>query len=242
MAEYADKLYQCGEYQEYTAARCLKESHFRNRLREFGHYFTKGRLLDIGCSCGFFLNIAVEHGFDAYGVELSRTAISAADPRVRNRILWGRVSDLHSQECEGFDLVTAFDIIEHTENPIEFLREVRSLLKPGGGLVISTPDTGHILRYLLGKRWPMLQPMQHTVLFSKKSLRNLLYEAGFIQIVITNAHKTFSIDYLFDQIRGYNPNIYKVYGLLKSYVPRKVRSFLFTINIGEMLAVGVRSE
>lgn len=163
MEEYADNQYQYDNYGRYIAAQYMKYCHFRNRLNQFQQSFPSGKLLDVGCSCGYFLEVALESGYDAYGIELSKTAIEAADPAIRVRIKRESVNIMGSHEPGTFDLVTAFDIIEHMDNPVNFLRELRTLLKSCGGLVISTPDTGHFLRYALGKRWPMLQPMQHTL-------------------------------------------------------------------------------
>ncbi len=237
MAEYAERQYQSDNYRRYIDARQIKHSHFRKRLKQFQQYFPSGRLLDVGCSCGYFLDVALEYGYDAYGVELSETAIAAADPAIRPRITRESVNVLGSQRPGSFDLVTAFDIIEHTDNPADFLRQVKALLRPRGGLVLSTPDTGHFLRYMLGKRWPMLQPMQHTVLFSRKSLRIALDHAGFKDIHITTAYKTISMDYLIQQIREYNPLLFRVYAIADSLIPIRVGKSVLTINIGEMLAI-----
>lgn len=237
MVDYANNQYQYGEYRDYVEAKSLKYAHFRSRLKQFQDRFPKGRLLDVGCSCGYFLDIALENGFDAFGVEFSGEAIAAAQPTIRERITQGSVNTLESHQLGSFDLVTAFDIIEHTEDPIDFLRQARGMLRQGGGIVLSTPDTGHALRYILGSRWPMLQPMQHTILFSDKSLRITLMKAGFQDIQVTPAYKTVTIDYLFQQIQSNNPFIFRVYGVLKKLIPEQVRVAPRKINIGEILAI-----
>jgi len=238
MRDHADDLYETGVYSDYVEAKGLKLEHFRRRLAQFGDRHPHGRLLDIGCSCGYFLEVALENGYDAAGIEFSRAAIDAADPQVRRRITRGNVNDLSSLGAEQYDIVTAFDIIEHTEDPVDFLRQARRLLKKGGCVVISTPDNGHFLRYLLGCRWPMLQPLQHTVLFSRKSLALCLELAGFSGSTFETAYKVVSLDYLFDQVREYFPTTHKAYRFLS----RGVRGGLLrkprTLNIGEMLAVG----
>src|SRR5258708_32368157 len=97
-----------------------------------------------------------------------------AQPGVRGRIVNGDVNVLLSQSERRYDVVTAFDILEHTYAPVRFMQEIKQILAPGGLLVLTTPDTGHFLRFLMGKRWPMLQPMQHTVLFSRKRITEVL--------------------------------------------------------------------
>ena len=102
----------------------------------------------------------------------------APQPGTRQRIRRGNVNEAESDHPSEYDVVTAFDIIEHLEDPVAFLEEIAGMLSPGGGVVISTPDTGHVLRYLMGRRWPMLQPMQHTTLMSRLGLRVALDRLG----------------------------------------------------------------
>jgi len=140
-----------------------------------------------------------------------------------------------------FDVVSAFDLIEHVPDPRGLLRQCASLLKPGGILLISTPDTEHFLRYLMRSRWPMLQPMQHLFLFSRQALASVLRAEGFEDISVDTAHKTLSVDYLINQIKPLNPLLSGVLGALARAVPastlRKYRRF----NIGEILAVARRA-
>ena len=101
-------------------------------------------------------------------MEFSPNAIAAARPDIRSRIFEGSLENLPDDGL--FDVVSAFDLIEHVPDPRAFLRGCASQLKPGGVMLISTPDTGHFLRHLMRSRWPMLQPMQHLHLFSRQAL------------------------------------------------------------------------
>ena len=105
---------------------------------------------------------------------------------------------------------------------------------------MSTPDTGHFLRYLMGARWPMLQPMQHTTLMSRLGLRIAAERAGFQEVVVTAARKTLTLEYLFEQVRDHNPALHAAYGVTRRIVPGAVRSHPLRINIGELLAVAVK--
>ena len=241
MVNYADNQYREGVYRDYVAARDLKHEHFRHRLLEFGGRFPPpGRLLDLGCSCGYFLDVALEGGYDAYGVEFSEEAIAAAQPATRQRIRRANVNDADGHHPREYDVVTAFDIIEHVEDPVTFLGEIEGMLAPGGGVAVSTPDTGHILRYLMGARWPMLQPMQHTTLMSRLGLRIAAERAGFQEVVVTTARKTLTLEYLFEQVRDHNPALHAAYAVTRRMLPGAVRSHPLRINIGELLAVGVK--
>ena len=171
----------------------------------------------MGCAAGFFIEAALDAGFDPIGIELSPTAIELARPEVRARITCGDVNVLLATDPRQFDVVTAFDIIEHTQDPAAFLDDIGRVLASGGLLVVSTPDTGHWLRRVMGDRWPMLQPFQHTFLFSQKAMRALLLEHGYEPLVIESARKVLTVDYLFGQLRQTNPMLSR--GLIAQSAP-----------------------
>ena len=236
MAGYADREYSEGVYKEYVAARDLKYLTFRARAARIERRTRGRRLADIGCSCGYFIDVALEHGFDATGVEFSPVAIAAASNEARPRIIQGDVNTLHAMQQASFDVVTAFDIVEHVLDPVQFLTQLKGLLKREGLLAITTPDTGHVLRPLMGTRWPMLQPFQHTCLFSAKSLRMALETAGYADIEIMPARKVLTADYLAGQIKTHNPLLAHLYDTLSRALPRKWRDLPLSVNIGEIMA------
>lgn len=240
MERYADQEYAEGLYKSYVQARSIKHLTFRKRLEKIAQRAKGNRVLDVGCSCGYFLDIALELGYDAYGVEFSAVAISAATTETRARITQDDVNKIASLQAETFDIVTAFDVIEHTIDPIQFLADLRKLLKPGGLLVITTPDTHHFLRPLLGKRWPMLQPLQHTVLFSRQSLALALEKTGYEQVELMAAKKVLTPDYLADQVKVYLPFLTRLYQITARVLPRKLRELPLAVNISEVMAFARR--
>lgn len=236
MAAFVDAEYEAGLYREYVNARPLKLATMRRRLPVIREYARGPRLLDVGCGAGFFIETALEAGFDAMGIELSPKAIELAQPEVRGRITCGDVNVLLASDPRQFDVVTAFDIIEHTLDPAAFLDDIGRVLAPGGLLVVSTPDTGHWLRPVMRDRWPMLQPHQHTFLFSQPAMRALLSEHGYEPIVMQSARKVVTIDYLFGQLRQTNPVLSRALDRAKRVLPADVRYREIAVNIGEMFA------
>jgi predicted SAM-dependent methyltransferase len=148
----------------------------------------------------------------------------------------GDANVLAADGVEKYDVVTAFDLVEHTYDPAAFVRTLHALLREGGLLVISTPDTGHFLRHVMGASWPMLQPLQHTVLFSRRSLAGMLRKAGFSDISMTSAYKVLTADYLADQVGALSPAIERTYELVARAVPSGLRRLPVSINIGETMA------
>jgi SAM-dependent methyltransferase len=236
MAAFVDAEYQAGLYRDYVDARTLKLATMRRRLPVILKYARGPRLLDVGCAAGFFIEAALDAGFDAVGIELSPMAIELARPTVRGRITCGDVNVLLASEARQFDVVTAFDIIEHTLDPAAFLDDIGRVLAPGGLLVVSTPDTGHWLRRIMRDRWPMLQPFQHTFLFSQQAMRTLLVEHGYQPIVIESTRKVITVDYLFGQLRQTNPILSRGLDRAKRALPAALRYREIAVNIGEMFA------
>ena len=111
MAAYAEREYSTGVYKDYIAAAPLKTATFRRRIKRLKKLGTKGRLLDVGCGCGFFIQVALEEGFDAYGIDFSHAARAAAAEEIQPRITIGDVNSLRRRGEEPFDVVVAFDII-----------------------------------------------------------------------------------------------------------------------------------
>jgi SAM-dependent methyltransferase len=238
MAAWADNEYTSGAYQDYVAAKAMKTRHFEDRLADLGDRIRPGRLLDVGCSCGYFLEVAAARGFDVQGVEFSRNAIAAASETIRPRIVRGALEDL--PEVGSFDVISAFDIIEHVQDPRGFLRRCARLLKRGGTLVLTTPDSGHVLRRLMGSRWPMLQPMQHLHLFSRRGLVEVIRSEQFEDVRAGTAYKTLSVEYLLDQIRTLNPFLSRMLGAATRVAPASVLRRYRRVNIGEILATARR--
>jgi 2-polyprenyl-3-methyl-5-hydroxy-6-metoxy-1,4-benzoquinol methylase len=236
MRAYVNSEYTSGVYNDYVSAAKLKSMTFRSRVKVIQQRGAAGRLLDVGASCGFFVEEALKAGFDAYGVELSAEAISKAPDVIRARLTLGDVNTLASSVNEAFDIITAFDLIEHVFDPIAFLHQLRRVAKPGSWIVISTPDAGHVLRHLLRSRWPMFQPMQHTVLLSRRGLRLALSAAGYDDISVGPAHKTLTADYLAGQVQMYVPAMVNAYRIASRVIPESLRTRPLNVNIGELMA------
>jgi SAM-dependent methyltransferase len=234
MATFVDAEYAAGVYRDYVDARKLKLATIRRRMPLIRANAKGPRLLDVGCGTGFFIEEALDAGFDPAGIELSSVAIGRAEPSVRTRITHGDVNTLLSTDARQFDVVTAFDIIEHTFDPAAFLDDVGRLLAPSGLLALSTPDTGHWLRRLMRSRWPMLQPHQHTFLFSQPAMRALLRDHGYEPVLVETARKVLTVDYLFGQLRQTNPTLVRYLDRAKRLLPAALRHREIAINIGEM--------
>lgn len=238
MQDFANSLYKDGAYADYVKAKPMKVHTFRQRLESVKpHLAGRGRIrhLDVGCSAGFMIEVGLEAGFDSFGVEFSSQAVSYALPEVQKRITLADVNQLEAGE--GYDLITCFDIIEHLRVPADFLKTLKRLLKPGGLLVLTTPDVSHPLAKVMGSRWPMLQPFQHTILFSKSSLNRVLSQVGLQTVSEGPAFKVLSFHYLAGQLQDLNPVISKVMKATESLIPGKLAKEPIRLNISEFMTI-----
>jgi SAM-dependent methyltransferase len=172
---YSPAYFAGDEYADYLADRGSMEKHFRTRLREILRYRTSGRLIEIGCAYGFFLNLARRH-FDVIGYDISPAAVRHA---VSEFAVDARCEDLvHTHlEPESADLVVMWDVIEHLPRPDLTVFEAGKALRPGGYLFATTGDIGSLLARLRKAKWRLIHPPSHLHYFNQISIGRLLSRA-----------------------------------------------------------------
>jgi 2-polyprenyl-3-methyl-5-hydroxy-6-metoxy-1,4-benzoquinol methylase len=146
------------------------------------------RLLDVGCGDGDHLEGMRSRGWAVSGVEPDRTAAEAAMRRGL-RIHVGELSSL--PDTEHFDVVTLRHVVEHVLDPVQLLRECHRVLRPGGTLIVLTPNTASIGHTIFRKGWLPLDAPRHIYLFSDKTLSSTLDRSG-----------DWAVDSLFSTLRG----------------------------------------
>lgn len=156
------------EYLQHRDSRLLSAGEVvRSILKRGG----TGRLLDVGCATGDFLDAARQSGFDTEGLELSSWTSTLA--RERGFVVHQeRLESLATRNEGRFDVITLMGVIEHFFDPLAEMRRIRRLLGPGGMVVVWTGDVDSITSRLLGRRWWYWQG-QHIQYFSRRSLELL---------------------------------------------------------------------
>lgn len=132
-------------------------------------------VLDVGAGNGLFTKIAgEEYGFDARGLEISQDSAAFARKVLGVDLLVGDIAEHEGQ----YDVVTAFSVIEHVEDPRAMLDLLLARLKPGGLLVLATPNPGCIQRRVKGvRRWGMICPPHHLNILTTDGLDEMLGRA-----------------------------------------------------------------
>ena len=106
----------------------------------------KGRLLDVGCAKGVFLDVARREGWQPIGLEISSFASQYARDNFGLEVFTGTLEEAPWLDA-SFDVITMLDVIEHSTDPSHVLLQARRLLRAGGILVIEMPNARSILHY-----------------------------------------------------------------------------------------------
>ena len=136
---------------------------------------TGGDLLEVGCGYGYLLDLARPFFSNRTGTDFSAEA--AAIARATDaEVFVGGVEQL--PPGAKFDCVLATQVIEHIYDPLPFVKQLVSHAKPGGHIVLATPDIGGALRKVLGSRWPSFKSPEHVIYYDFNTLGLLLRQAG----------------------------------------------------------------
>jgi SAM-dependent methyltransferase len=152
-------------------------------------------LLDIGTGSGFVLELARDAGWsDVRGVEPSADAIAKARPDIRPMIAMD-VMRSGLFEAGSFDAVTMFQVLDHMPDPAALLAQCRQVLRPGGVVLAFNHNVTAWSARLLGERSPIID-VEHTYLYSPRTIRCLFQQAGYDVASVTPARNTYSLSYL----------------------------------------------
>lgn len=135
-----------------------------------------GRLLDVGCNEGRGLAIYGRNGFKAEGLELNDNAANVA--RSRGFIVHSQLVECF-QPTELYDVVVISNVLEHSLEPDHMMAHINRLLKPGGEVWISCPNSRSWLRSTFGKYWTNWHVPFHITHFSTDTLCALLRNTDF---------------------------------------------------------------
>lgn len=137
-----------------------------------------GRLLDLGCGDGKFLEKAAQY-FEVYGVEISPLLATMAEARIpRARILRAPITEAELPEGH-FDVVTQFSVLEHEWRPLEALRAAHRALRAGGVTVIKVPNHASWNRHIMRQDWCGYRLPDHCNYFTPGTLDAMLRRVGF---------------------------------------------------------------
>ena len=159
-----------------------------------------GRILDIGCGNGSFLNEM--KGWEKFGVEINAQAAKIGNDTGEMNIFAGDLIDA-KYPSNFFDYIRSNHSFEHISNPNETLREIHRILKPDGKLLIGVPNINSLYARFFKKYWWFLGAPVHVFNYSDKTLKQMLKKHGF------NINKL-----------NYNSDCYGLVGSIQIYLNR----------------------
>lgn len=166
----------------------LTEQRYHATLKQVERLRPRGRLLDVGCGAGHFLAVAEARGWEAVGIEVSRSALDALNRLKRDRGFRFCVMPQELREAgfpaNHFDAVALIEVLEHLDDPLPLLEETYRVLADGGLLYLTTPNYDSWSRYLLGGRWRVIAE-EHRCLLNVRALEGCLVRVGFRPLRVT---------------------------------------------------------
>jgi 2-polyprenyl-3-methyl-5-hydroxy-6-metoxy-1,4-benzoquinol methylase len=169
-------------------------------------YVARGRkLLEVGSNMGVFLDVAVQHGWDARGIEPSKWAVEQGVERFGVDLRQGTIEDLADAPGSA-DAVVMLDVLEHLSDPLAALRRLRRVTDEEGMLVLSTVNVDGLHGRMRGRTWPWFI-RSHLHYFSPHTLSEMLARAGFRMVQWEVAPRSFKLSYVAGRLEGQSANV-----------------------------------
>lgn len=199
-------------------------------------YKKGGRILDVGCATGVFLKVARLKGWEVYGVECSAEFAKIAKKRLGENVHHGMFEKVHFSD-NFFEVVLFYDSLEHMSNPLKVIKKVFKILKPGGYVIIVTPNTASFSAKIMGKNWAHFK-REHLFYFSPKSIKKLLEKNDLRIIRLGKAIKALSIAYTSSQFQSFPaPVLTCLFRFLVAHLPSTLIFRPFYLPTGEMFVI-----
>jgi len=178
--EQLHKIYQDSRYYalDHSSEVRIRQENLR-RINAVMQLTGKGKILDVGCASGLFLDIAKELGFETHGIEWAKQNANKAAQK--GHILYENSLESFTNQFQHrirFDVVVCLDVIEHAANPYQFMILLKKCLGDQGLLVISTPNFSGFVARFLGNKNPFFIPPEHLNFFSSRGLAILGQRCG----------------------------------------------------------------
>lgn len=218
-----------------------KKRTMREYLRLAKRWHPPGhRLLEIGCSAGAGLEAAAQSGWEATGVEISKTSADLANQRKGiKKVYAGQLEDAPLAKRK-FDLAGFFDVLEHIAHPDKTLQRTWEVLRPGGLVMIVTPDGLSLSARWMHQQWTHFF-LEHVVLYSRRGIQFALHRNGFAIEKTGFAWKWINLEMIkrHATVHGHTGGA-GLFRQLDRLIPVKYSRFIFPFNFGEFFVLARR--
>lgn len=212
-------------YDQYLGVKQNWRKTFARRLRAIRRYRPSGRILDVGCGPGFFLEVAAEMGYEPWGIDPSAYIVQLAQVQFGEHIFEGTIETV-DLPVGGFDIIGVFDTFEHIYDPLAFLKRASELLAENGVLAITTPNTSSALARISGKRWVSLKIPEHVFYWSPSTITRAMTDHFEVK-EIRRAGQYATLGFLFGRLFGVRLDSE---GLMKAVLDLLHRASIYSDN------------
>jgi SAM-dependent methyltransferase len=186
-------------YGDYLGTEPVLRREFARVVAFIRQFHTDGKLLELGCAYGFFLQEAKRY-FDVVGVELADEAAAYAR-RTGLNVVSGLADKPTLRRLGRKDVIVLLDVIEHLADPRETLRLCAQHLHPNGIIVVTTGNFGSLYAKVSGRYWRLMTPPQHLWFFTPESMRHLANALGLQLISLDHPWKFVPLSLVAFQLR-----------------------------------------
>ena len=235
--------YESGFYEKHWQEMESHTEDIINDLKEesvnVDRYYKRGRLLDLGCFKGHFCKFMRDKGWDTVGVDISKDAIEYGKNEFSLNLYCGDLGGLNLGE-DSFDVATLWGVIEHFKEPRSAIRQVYSLLKKEGLLVVKTQSQNSLLTILalflyrisLGRvksHLDFFYSREHLFRFSPKNLSLILEDEGF-EIKEIKYDSAYVIKFALKSAKPYIRYSLKLMELLAAFLNKRDKMTIYAIK------------
>ena len=249
------ELHDCYSIYSYSDLRPVSKetlNSFNKLLDYFEQYRDIGNILDLGCGQGDFLIEAKKRNWNVYGSEYSESATGLCEKR--GIIMYQGDLTKNIFDDIKFDVIASFEVIEHINNPNEFMSIVNHKLQEKGLVYCTTPNFNSLLRYFEKDRFQMIVYPNHISFYTKDSIRYLGRKNNFkslkvkttgldigrlITLYKSNKNEDISVYLKNNTTRDISDNVRKMANtnLVLSFVKVVINYFLSIFGKGDTLKV-----
>ena len=189
-----------GAYVDYEGSQVTLRREFRNQVEFLKSLLPAGgKLLEIGCAYGFFLQEA-QSSFDVHGIEVAQTAVDFCHASGLAKVQRGVMTEDFLQFHGPFDAIVMLDVIEHIDNVEATIQMLARYLRVGGVFLITTGDWSSASAKIMGKRWRLLTPPLHLWFFTPRSLVAMFGKFGLKEEHLSHPWKFVPIELIISQL------------------------------------------
>jgi 2-polyprenyl-3-methyl-5-hydroxy-6-metoxy-1,4-benzoquinol methylase len=220
----------------HLAEALAKNANAKDVLQRIEALIPKGKLLDFGCFCGQFLAVAASRSWDVWGLEPLIGPAIYARGQFGLRVL---TDTLHEDTFPAgfFDVVTAFQVLEHLRDPAVYLNRIRTIMKPAGLVVTEVPNIAALAAHILGP-YHRHFVQDHLWFFSEHTLSRLLRSCGFEPVYAYYPTRVLSLQ----MVSQWLGKLYSGAGPRRTPGPKAsaFATVLVKVNLGDIVCVVAR--